>query len=350
MPIHKERRTHRSGRFLINLAAFVIIVAGMKAASTLLVPFLLALFISTICLSPFLWLQRKKIPASISMLIVILGILGIGLLIGTLVGTSINDFINNLPGYQVRLDQQRMALLNWLDRFGLHIPVEQFKEYFRPEELLQLFGGVLSAFGNILSQTFIIILIVVFMLYEALNLPDKVQAASRDAESTMANFTKIHDNIKRYVSLKTLVSLATGISITIWLFILGVDFPLLWGMIAFLLNYIPNIGSIIAAIPAVLLALIQLGIFESVMTAAGYLAVNFIMGNIVEPRLMGRGLGLSTLVVFLSLIFWGWVLGPVGMLLSVPLTMVIKIALDSHHETRWMAVILGSEVSKEKIK
>ncbi|MBA7685918.1 AI-2 transport protein TqsA [subsurface metagenome] len=145
------------------------------------------------------------------------------------------------------------------------------------------------------------------------------------------------------MAIKTLVSLATGVLVTIWIAIIGVDYPLLWGLLAFALNYVPNIGSIIAAIPVVLLATIQLGIIQAVAVAIGYLAVNLVMGNVIEPRFMGRGLGLSTLVVFLSLIFWGWILGPVGMLLSVPLTITAKIALDSSEETRWIGVLLGPQ-------
>lgn len=127
----------------------------------------------------------------------------------------------------------------------------------------------------------------------------------------------------------------------------GIDYALLWGVLAFLLNFVPNIGSIIAAVPAVLLALIQLGPFSALMTAMGYLIANMVMGNIIEPRYMGKGLGLSTLVVFLSLVFWGWVLGPVGMLLSVPLTMLMKIALESSDETRWLAILMGPDIVPE---
>jgi predicted PurR-regulated permease PerM len=121
-----------------------------------------------------------------------------------------------------------------------------------------------------------------------------------------------------------------------------VDYPVLWGVLAFLLNYVPNIGSILAGIPAVLLGFLQHGSLTALVLISGYAGVNIVMGNLIEPRFMGRGLGLSTLIVFLSLIFWGWVLGPVGMLLSIPLTMIVKIALESNKDTAWISVILGS--------
>jgi predicted PurR-regulated permease PerM len=149
------------------------------------------------------------------------------------------------------------------------------------------------------------------------------------------------------MAIKTATSLLTGVCVGVWLAVLGVNYPLLWGLLAFLLNYVPNIGSIIAAVPAVLLALVQFGIMKSFFAVGGYMVVNIGIGSIIEPRIMGRGLGLSPLVVFLSLVFWGWVLGPVGMLLSVPLTMTVKIALDSREDTKWIGVLLGSEASSE---
>ena len=146
------------------------------------------------------------------------------------------------------------------------------------------------------------------------------------------------------MEIKTVISVLTGLLIGIWTSLLGVDFPIVLGLLAFLLNYVPNIGSMIAAVPAVLSAFIELGIGPAAVTGLGYVVVNTVMGNIIEPRFMGRGLGLSTLVVFLSLLFWGWVLGPVGMRLSVPLTMTVKIALDANEQSRWLAILLGSDV------
>lgn len=151
-------------------------------------------------------------------------------------------------------------------------------------------------------------------------------------------------SVNQYMVIKTLVSLATGIIVGVGLTIIGVDYAMLWAVIAFLFNYIPNIGSIIAAIPAVLLAFIQLGPAAAGGTALLYVGANMVMGNMIEPKFMGRGLGLSTLVVFLSLIFWGWLLGSVGMLLSVPLTMVVKIALESSKSGNWLAILLSDDV------
>jgi len=143
------------------------------------------------------------------------------------------------------------------------------------------------------------------------------------------------------LAIKAAISLLTGLIIFIWLWILGVDYAILWGLLAFLLNFIPTVGSFIAAVPAVLLALVQLGVLHAGLTLGGFVVVNLVMGNAIEPRWMGRGLNLSPLVVFVSLVLWGWVLGPVGMLLSIPLTIMIKIALENQPESRWIGIMLG---------
>jgi len=200
--------------------------------------------------------------------------------------------------------------------------------------------------GAILTNGFMIYLTMVFILLEASILPSKIKAALKNTPETYENLSQIADHVKRYLALKTLLSLTTGVLITVWLTILNVDYAIVWGLIAFLLNFVPNIGSLIAAVPAVILALLQHGPATALLTAFGYIVVNISIGNFIEPRLMGQRLGLSTLVVFLSLIFWGWVLGPLGMLLSVPLTMVVKIILQSHEDTRWIAILLGSETPR----
>jgi predicted PurR-regulated permease PerM len=187
---------------------------------------------------------------------------------------------------------------------------------------------------------FFILLTVIFILLEASGFPQKLQDAFPDPEKTVGPFRTFMESVNRYLVIKTLFSLATGITIWLWLTFLGVDFAPTWGMVAFFLNFVPNIGSIIAAVPAILLALIQLGAPSALLVCLGYAVVNIVFGNVLEPRFMGRGLGLSTLVVFISLIFWGWVLGTIGMVLSVPLTMIVKIALASDEDTQWIAIML----------
>ena len=340
------KKASSGARFLVNVAAFVIVIAGMRAAEPLLVPLILSVFFAIICAPPLFWMEEKKIPKGIAILIVIAAIIGLQVLVVAFIGTSVNDFTDNLPRYESRLQEETASIRKWLENKGAPKSNEAIFESFDLKAVFRLVGKTFVGVGGILSNTFLILITVIFMVMEASSFPNKLRAISGgDDGESLVNLKKIVNNIKHYMVIKTLVSLATGIFIAIWLLILRVDYPWLWGMLAFFLNFVPNIGSIIAAIPPALLAFVQFGWGKLLLTALGYVIVNVMIGNIIEPRFMGRGLGLSTLVVFVSLVFWGWVLGPVGMLLSVPLTMTAKIALESNDDTRWIAILLGSDVS-----
>jgi len=328
-------------RFLINAAAFVVVIAGMRAASEIIVPFLLAVFIAIIFAPLLIWLQRRGVPNTLAVVSILFLILFITLTLVAFVGTSLNGLTNSLPLYQERLATMTSGLFAGLEDVGLGLSTKVIKEYINPGKAMALAANTLKGLSGVLANMFMILLTVVFILLEASGLPKKAAAAMGNPDVSLGRFDDFMDSLNKYLAIKTIFSLATGILVGIWLFILGVDYPILWGLLAFLLNYVPNIGSIIAAIPACLVALIQLGPVYALSAALGYLVLNIAIGSILEPRFMGRGLGLSTLVVFLSLVFWGWVLGPVGMLLSVPLTMIVKIALEGRDDTRKMAILLG---------
>jgi len=331
---------------LLILASFIVVVAGMKAASSILVPFFLAVFISVICTPPLFWLQRKGVPKVLALVFILVAIMAVGLLLGALVSSSINSFLSSLPNYQERLSANIAPVIDWLREKGFDIPEGRVSGTFSPEKVMRLAGTLLSGLSSVLTNAFLILLTVVFILLEAADLPKKLQAALRNPAKSLATIEKFSRSANRYVVIKTLISAIAGFAISLWLLILGVDYPVLWGTLTFLLNYVPNIGSIIAAIPPTLLALVQFGVGSALLTALGFLVVNNVLGNLIEPKLMGKGLGLSTLVVFISLVFWGWVLGPIGMILSVPLTSLVKIALENHEDTRGLAIMLGSDTEK----
>jgi len=326
----------------LTLASFVIVVAGMKAASSILVPFFVAVFVALICAPPFFWLQRKGVPRILALLLILVAILVAGFLLGALMGPSLNDFLRSLPSYQNRLSMHIGTLESWLDAKGIVIPMEEMSSTFDPGWFMKLAGDILSTLSGILTNTFLILLTVMFILLEAADLPNKLRLILKDPARSLSTIEKVSFTAKNYLIIKTLVSVATGFTVWLWLTIIGVDYPVLWGMLAFLLNYIPNIGSIIAALPAVLVALVQSGVGLALLTVLGFLVINVVIGNIVEPKVMGNRLSLSTLVVFVSLVFWGWVLGPIGVILSVPITSFVKIALESNDNTRGLAILLGS--------
>ncbi|OCQ22545.1 pheromone autoinducer 2 transporter [Pseudoalteromonas luteoviolacea] len=327
---------------LVVLASLFIVLAGIKLANDILVPFILAAFIAIICNPLLKFFASYRIPKGASILIIIAFVGLLGMSLAGLVGQSLNDFSQQLPSYREALQDKFIWLVNIAANYNILIDKQQLISLFDPGKMIDVATNMLAGFGGVMANIFLILLTVVFMLFEAPMLSKKVHLALDDPQMKMQQIDRFLNSINSYLAIKTLVSLATGALASLILWILDVDYFVLWGVLAFLLNYIPNIGSIIAAVPPVLLALVTHGPVVSGLVAAGYLSINTVMGNIVEPKYMGKGLGLSTLVVFVSLIFWGWLLGTVGMLLSVPLTMVVKIGLENSEDGRWLATMLGS--------
>ncbi|HEY3277683.1 MAG TPA: AI-2E family transporter [Syntrophorhabdaceae bacterium] len=325
----------------VILASLVIVIAGMKAASSLLVPLFVALFIAVVCISPLFWMQRKGVPRVIAVIIILLVILFLGLAFGALIGPSLNQFLSSLPGYQEQLSDHLTNLISWLRTKGIHISAKDLPRV-QPGWVMSFAGGIFSALSSVLTNGFLILLTVVFILLEAEYFPQKLRVLLKNPDRSMHAIEKFALSARRYLIIKTIVSAATGLVIWLWLLILGVDYPVLWGTLAFVLNFVPNIGAVISALPAALLALVQLGVGHALLTILAFITVHIVIGNIIEPKITGKGLNLSTLVVFISLVFWGWVLGPIGMILSVPLTNLLKIALESSEETTRYSVLLGS--------
>ncbi|WP_418357124.1 MULTISPECIES: AI-2E family transporter [Shewanella] len=331
-------------RSFVVMACVVIILAGIKTASPIVVPFVLSAFLAVICNPAIVWLSKYRVPKWLSIILLMAFIVLMGLWLASLVGSSVNEFSKQMPVYRQQLIEQFAWVIEKLQSLNIQISKQKVLDYFDPGMALSMTTNMLSGVGNVMANLFLIILTIVFMLFEAQSLPKKFHLALDDPDMRLKQIDKFLHSVNQYMVIKTLVSLATAGVIGIGLSIIGVDYALLWAVIAFLFNYIPNIGSIIAAIPAVLLAFIQMGPGAAGITGLLYLGTNMVMGNVVEPRFMGRGLGLSTLVVFLSLIFWGWLLGSVGMLLSVPLTMIVKIGLESSQSGGWLSILLSDDV------
>ncbi len=334
----------RKTNAVIIAAAVVVIIYGMQFAKALLIPFLLAAFIALITVRPMLWMQKKGVPAVLAALFIVMIVMLILAVVGTVVGRSIADFTAALPSYQARLDRIVTDVLTFMaEHLNGDDSIQDLGDLINPGRVMGFVTVFLNAMRGVLTSVFLIFFTVVFILLEASQLKTKIEAAFGTTGMQLERPRLFLVNLGRYLGIKTLVSFATGFLAWLLTWSIGLDFPLLWGMLAFLLNYVPTIGSIIAAVPAILLALIQLGPGEAIAVMIGFISINVAFGNLIEPRLMGYGVGISPLVVFVGLIFWYWVFGPVGMLLSVPLTMVVKLLLESDEETRWIAILLGSE-------
>lgn len=326
---------------LLIAACITVILAGVRAAATITVPLLMAMFIATIASSLLLWLRRMGSPLWLALLLVILSLVLALSTVWFVISDSIRAFNQELPGYQAHIGVLLTNLVEQLRLWGVDVPENLFDSRLDPGQLMQVFGALLSSLSSVLSNSALIFITVIFVLLEVSSFPVKLRAVLSEPETSMRRFNRFTESINQYIAIKTSISLLTGLAAAFLCYLVGIDFPLLWGLLAFLLNYIPTFGSLLAGIPPVLLAAIQIDLTWASILAFGYLVLNNLLGGIIEPRLLGYGLGISPLVVLLSLFFWGWLLGPVGLLLAVPLTTALKIALESHPRTYWIAVLMG---------
>jgi predicted PurR-regulated permease PerM len=373
-------------KFLLVTAAIVVILAGLQAAQSLISPFLLAVFFALILTPPLRWLKKKGLPDAFAILVLSAFVFLMGLGVVLIFSNSLSQFATKLPTYKEKVTVGYTTIDAWINNvadtvsaFGesitqlgpLETEVPQIEDHedigiLEPESIVvpdsppvqekklslsdiipvstlisyvQL--GVNTLLNTVTASTLVIIMLL-FMLLEAARMPDKVKEAFGGRDLSNEYFKKITDDTWNYIKIKTIICFLTGLCTTIGLWFLGVEYAILWGLLMFFLNYIPNIGQVIASIPPILLALIDGGVSLAIWVTLWLIIVNSFFGIAIEPRYMGAGLDISSLVVLLSLIFWGWLLGPVGMFLSAPLTMVMKIVLQNDPKTRWIAVLLSN--------
>ena len=331
-----------AGRWLrtaLTAASVIVVVAGLRAGVTLLVPILLAAFLAAV-LFPFVaWLERRRVPRGLAVVATIVLLLAAFAGPGLVVQGAAQTFAAAAPQYRTDFVRnvgpvlERVALLGYSDL--------DWQALIDPGAVLNLVRSLSASVAGVLGNAFIILIATAFMLLEAGTIRARLQHAFGLDEAQLGGLDEALADVQHYLRLKTAISLATGVFVGLWLLALGVEYPILWGLLAFLLNFIPNFGSLAAAVPPALLVLIQDGLGALfLMVVLAYVIVNLVVGSIIEPRVMGRSLGLSPLVVLLSLLFWGWVWGGVGLLLAVPLTMVVKLLLE-HSDARWLATLLG---------
>jgi AI-2 transport protein TqsA len=326
----------RSPRIVLILASIVAIGAGIKLAAPLLVPVLVATFIAIVTAPFVMWLCDKGVPRLVAVLSGLLIDVAAGAALGFPLAAAVATFTERVPDYASMLTGRMEEAELWLTSHGIYL--ESIYDFSEPTWMLNMATVTAQYAASLVSQMVLVLLIVAFMLFEATGLREKLSKIATPAQ--IHELSTATREVNTYLVAKTVLSLLTGVLVFVWCWWRGVDVPLLWGLLAYLLNYIPTVGQIIAAVPAITLALLQLGPGEALVVAAGFGGINLAIGAI-EPRVMGDALGLSALVVLVSMVVWGWLLGPVGALVSAPLTMVIKHALAHSEELHWMAQLLG---------
>jgi AI-2 transport protein TqsA len=346
------RHTMLSGpvKLLLSLTCVVIIIAGMRYAAGVLDPILLALFI-VMGMSPMIrWLRSKGVPSWATLVIMLVLVVVVGLLFVSILAVSLRQFDDKLPIYQDRLGDLFTTINQWLSDRGVDAG-GMLGDVLSADRVAGIAKSIITSVFGAFSDVLLMFLIVLFMTSEVFRFPERIRsrlgAESRFGKAAAA----FSQDTRSYLFIKTWLSALTAIIMTAVFYALGVDFPLLWGMLFFLLSYIPNIGFVISVIPPFVVTLLEQGFWRAVIVLVVILVVNTIFDNAISPRIMGKGVGLTSLAVFLSLILWAWVLGPVGALISVPLTIMVKrLFLEGFEETLFLADILSSGGFVKKAK
>jgi len=336
-------RDRYNNTLLASLAYLIVLIAGLKAGSSLIVPLLMAFFWFLLFLPLVNKLRSFGLHDLLTTIIVFSITLIIVLLVGTFLVTSGQDLVANLPAYQEKFHELTPKITGFFERFGIPLQKSDAIGLLDPTKIMNFTADFLKGMGNIMTNGFLTLLVVMFLFLESSLFSKKVFYLAKN-ENTKEKIQLFLHDVNIYFLTKTVTSAVTGLIVWGMLAFFKLDYALLFGVLAFFLNYIPNIGSIIAALPALLIALLQLNLIETIIIAAGYIIINTLIGNLIEPKIMGKGVGLSTFIVFVSMAFWGWIFGPVGMFLSVPLTVVIKIAFDNSKEWHWVSVMLSDDI------
>jgi predicted PurR-regulated permease PerM len=334
-------------RGLIIAAAGALVVTLLKSLGPLLTPILLAIFIAIVAAPTLAWMRRKGVPKWGALFLIVFVLFDIGSLLALVMTGALEGFRNSLPGYQERFAVLTEQFAGMLAGTGVDNPVAATSVLIDPERLMRLIPQLLSSAGDVITTGLVVLLTVFFILVEVPTMAPKLRAAFQITQGGEVRLQRVLDNIKRFLQIKALTSLMTAVCIWLLLWFFEIDFAILWALLAFFLNFVPIVGSILMMIPAVLLALVQFDLSTALLVTAGYLVINTMIGSVIEPRIMGKGLGISTLAVFIALMAWGWLFGAVGMFLAVPLTTALIIALDASPHTRPLAILMGPPITGE---
>jgi AI-2 transport protein TqsA len=326
-------------RVMLVLAATVVVLVGIRLGAPILNPIFFALVLTVLFSPVYSWLKRRGLPSPLALLImlVLLTVLFVGLIF--ILGASIARFSERVGFYTTQLNGQLDSLDALIERLGLSNV--NLQDVVKPSGLADALGVVLSGIAGFLSDLFLILMIMLFLLGEGPAMMNRLRASAGADNPQVARLTTVGRSVVRQFGLRAIVNLVTGAGVTVLLFVLGVDFPLLWGILTFFLSFVPYIGLVLAVTPAVVLALAEFGLERALLVIAGVVVINVLAENVLSPMMMGRGLNLSPTVVFLSFIIWAWLLGGPGAFLALPITLFVAVMLDTFPETRWLASIIG---------
>jgi AI-2 transport protein TqsA len=327
-------------RVILLLAALVVVFTGMRLAAPILDPILFAVVLALLFSPIYAWLRRRRVPTPLALVIMLVGLTVLFLAIAGIMGVSIVRFSGDIGSYTSKLNGQLDNIQSLTKSLG--ISKDDLHKALSPSALTGAIGSILGGVADFLSNLFLILIIVLFLLAEGPALMDRLRASTGTDHPQVARLTVFGRNVVRQLGLRAIVNLFTGAGVVVLLFILRVDFPLMWGILAFFLSFIPWIGLPLAVAPAVVLALAEHGVTSALLVIAGVTVINILAENAVSPMLMGRGLSISPTILFLGFLFWAWLLGGPGAFLAAPLTIFLILMLDTFPETRWLASVMGA--------
>jgi len=334
-------------KVMLLLASGAVIIAGLHASRDFFIPVSLAFFLAAVSFPIMNWLREHRVPRFFAVLITVLVVFLF--LAAFIIGATmlINDLSEGarLEEYGRNLYQTALGAGAKLEEWHVLGAKEEIQKFLTADKIVVFFKDnvtlLLAKILDTLQVSFIVLILLVFMLSEARMFGRRFEAIVEAKGPNLQRMLSATHDIQKYLGIKTLISIATGVLAGLLCWGAKIDFPLLWGLLAFSLNYIPAVGSIIAGVPPMVLALLTHDLRHAIAVGCGYLVINGFLGNFMEPALLGRRFGLSTVVIVISVLFWGFLWGPVGMLLAVPLTMMVKVAMDSTAELRWLGVAIS---------
>lgn len=329
-------------RALVPAACVVVLLWGLVAAKSFLIPVVFAAFLAALGAPGVNWLRKHRFPAWLAVTLVLFAfVVGLFGLAG-LVAESVNTVAARAADLQERGAIVITETTIWLKAHGVNVSTHNALSEFSASDLMGAAGSALTQVASLLTNVFVVLLIFAFWLVEAIGFPRKLELALGHRPGSAANRARVGDEINKYIVTKSYICAATGVSVGILLWIFGVQFAVLWGLLAFLLNYIPSVGLIVATIVPALTALLLQGPWKALAVVGSFLIAGIVVGYGVEPALLGRRLGLSAFVVFMSLVLWGALWGPAGMFLAVPLTVLLKLACEENPKTKWVAILMDA--------
>ena len=352
----KEENVERLEQIGIIIASllFVLVLRSigdwLHDASAFLLPFVVAVFLMFIINPAIAFFEKRKLPGPLAVLFSILLFALIFGLIGMVIKNNIDAFAQEFPKYEQRIDTLTHNIKEFLQVKAAQVagsPDQSFigvAETFKGFSVSGAISNLVSSIGNLLSDVLLVLLFLLFLLTGRNTLAPKIRRAFPETISIQiaSVFRHVDQQVQRYLQIKTFTSFLTGVLALIVLYLFGVDFPGIWALLTFLLNFIPSIGSLIATVLPVLVALIQ---FDSYARVAGLalclFAIQFSIGNILEPRILGKRVNLSPVVLMVSLLFWGWHWGIIGMLLAVPLAVITKIICENIPQLQFIGILMS---------